>query len=577
MRDQIVALLHRWAPAFLQGGVDAIVDAVQWFSLPGGNTLFRRGDPSDAIYVVLSGVLGVSIEIATGAEQLVGRLGPGEIVGEMGCITGETRSATVRALRSCELLALRWSDVGRIATKDPGILLTICRTVIQRMIQTQEGRGRTFQPRTFALVTIDDGIDHRGFGERFGAALGLIGDTFLVCRDECQNLTANELFQIEKAHEYVVYLTERDSPAWSRLCLRQTDAILVVAKGDHPPPAMVPSFVDIAGSPDLPLALVLNWDADVQPERTADWIKLTGASRQFHIRRPSDVQRVARLLTGRAFGLALSGGGARGLAHIGVARALRENGIDIDVIMGTSIGAVIGAGLALEWDHKTLLEKAHRFCMTNPLRDITIPRLSLLAGRNVRATLHRWFGDLQIEDTPIPYLCVSTNLNCGEMAIHKSGSLRMWTAASAAVPGVFPPVVVDGIVYVDGGVLNNLPADLIRSSGAGFVVGVDVADGALPLDPDIQTSGYAWPSSGRLNIFELLARVGSIGDEARSIVRRKQCDVLIVPPLSNVGLLSTSEFERTVEAGYRSAMAKLAALSRKKPDEFLQAPATLQL
>ena len=145
-----------------------------------------------------------------------------------------------------------------------------------------------------------------------------------------------------------------------------------------------------------------------------------------------------------------------------------------------------------------LLEQAQRFCSINLIFELTIPRLSLLAGRRLRSSLHRWFANLQIEDTPIPYACVSTNLNSAELAVHQSGDLRQWIAASMAVPGVFPPVVVDGFVHVDGGVLNNMPSDLIWNNGAGFIIGVDVAEGALPLDSE---SHRLWPMRPRLNIF----------------------------------------------------------------------------
>ena len=114
------------------------------------------------------------------------------------------------------------------------------------------------------------------------------------------------------------------------------------------------------------------------------------------------MQRAVRLLTGRGFGLVLSGGGARGLAHIGVLRALREHGLEIDAAMGTSIGSLIGAAISMEWEVDWLIEQAEMFARANPWFEITIPRLSLLAGRNISRVLPRWFADIQIEDTPIP-------------------------------------------------------------------------------------------------------------------------------------------------------------------------------
>ena len=120
LRDQIEALLHRFAPSSMQDPsiVESLADASRWFSVPGGNVLFNRGDPSGALYIVLSGVLGVMAQQTSGTESIICKLGPGEVVGEMGCITGQPRNATVRALRSTELLVISWAELERICSEE---------------------------------------------------------------------------------------------------------------------------------------------------------------------------------------------------------------------------------------------------------------------------------------------------------------------------------------------------------------------------------------------------------------------------------------------------------------------------
>jgi NTE family protein len=132
-------------------------------------------------------------------------------------------------------------------------------------------------------------------------------------------------------------------------------------------------------------------------------------------------------------------------------------------------------------------------------------------------------------------------------------------------------------VHVDGGVLNNMPTDLIRADGAGFVVGVDVAPGALEAAPDVPMSAVVGAESKQPNLLELLTRVGSIGDEARATARRKHCDVLVLPRLSNVGLLSFGAYERAIDAGYRSAVEKMDQITRKIDADSPEVPVTLQL
>lgn len=573
----IVEQLRRCAPPAMakQETIGRVASAARWFSLPGGTVLFEKGDASDTIYLLLSGALGVSVMRANGAERMVGRLGPGEIVGEMGCITGEPRSATVRALRTCELLAISWEDLEAIAASDPAVLTLICRTVVQRLVRAQEGIMPDFRPRTFAIIPTGDGMDVRDFGEQFSIALSTLGTACVVSREAGESMTGEAFARLETEWDYVLFITELDNPAWSRRCVRQSDANIVVTPGNAGSPAL-PGFMDAADA-KIPLYIAIMWEGDVQPGRAAELIASTGAARHFHIRHASDVNRLARLLTGSGFGLVLSGGGARGLAHIGVARALQESGIEIDFVMGTSIGGLVGAGMALQWDYETLLEKIQRFSRTSPLFDLTLPRQSLLAGRHLRASLLQWFGDLQLEDTPIPYSCVSTSLNSGDVCLHRSGSLRVWTAATTAIPGVFPPVLIDGVVHVDGGVLNNMPTDLIREFGAGFVVAIDVAGGALPADIDVEEIVNIVPAADRMNILELLARVGCIGHQARAATRRNQCDVLIVPDLATIKLLNFKAYQQAVDAGYRAAMDTIPLLEARRRAVISAVPTRAQL
>src|SRR6185369_16563668 len=123
------------------------------------------------------------------------------------------------------------------------------------------------------------------------------------------------------------------------------------------------------------------------------WMAYAPGAQLHHVRHASDVERVARLLTGRSIGLVLSGGGARGFAHIGVVRALREAGMRIDSVGGTSIGAIIGAGVAADWSDEEMLEKYRiAFVAGRPLKDYTFPFVSLVSGRRVAHLLREAFG-----------------------------------------------------------------------------------------------------------------------------------------------------------------------------------------
>ena len=566
LRDQIEALLHRFAPSSMRDAsvIESLAAAARWFSIPGGQILFRRGDPSDSLYFVLNGVLGVVSDGAPDAQQLVARLGPAEVVGEMGCITGQPRNATVRALRNTELLSIAWDELERLTAADPAVLLSVCKTAIQRLVLTQQGRPSAFRPRTFSLIAGSDGIDLRSIGEKLAGAFKAVGRTVLVTSDAFPSMTTDRLFQLESENQYLIFVADGGSASWTTFCLRQSDTVLVAARGGGTP-REVPEIDDIRRA-GIPVTLILCWAAGLAPKGTAAWLQALKPSRHFHVRNERDMGRVARLLTGTGLGLVLSGGGARGLAHVGVLRALREHGLDVDIIMGTSMGSLVGAAASLEWEYDKFVEQARRLANTNPWFEITIPKLSLLAGRTIRQALLRWFEDIQIEDTPIPFACVSANLSTGQVAVHQSGSLETWIRASTAVPGVFPPVILGDAVHVDGGVLNNMPTDLVRDNGAGFIVAVDVAATALPDDIEFESPDANRRNTAPRNVLELLWRVCCLGDESQAMSRRKQCDVLIVPQLGVVGLLNFRHYQWTIEQGYRSTLKKMDLLACRKSD-----------
>src|SRR5205085_1247357 len=158
----------------------------------------------------------------------------------------------------------------------------------------------------------------------------------------------------------------------------------------------------------------------------------------------------------------------RGFAHIGVLRALDEAGIPVDAIGGTSMGAFVGAQRAWGMDWRAMRDfNARCWNELKPLNDYTLPMVSLLAGTSFLREMKRFFGDARIEDLPLDYFCVSSNLTRGEAVTHARGRLWFWMCASMCIPGVAPPLVDEGSLYVDGGVLDNVPLDAMRARHQG--------------------------------------------------------------------------------------------------------------
>jgi NTE family protein len=394
---------------------------------------------------------------------------------------------------------------------------------------------------------------------------------------DSQSAEGVELNAVHTASDRVLYFAEASDAGWTRRCLRQADRVLLMASSSSPP--AVAAWLDADGNTwRRPLDLVLIHDGGRDARQTAEsWRKQFAIELVCHIRRGNtdDIARVARLLDGTAVGLVLSGGGARGFAHLGVFRALREVGIPVDLVGGCSMGAIVGAGVALEWDPAEQRERLRRaFVESDPINDYTLPFLSLAKGQKVARRLEEHFGDTLIEDLWRPFYCVSTNLNKGNLTVHRDGKLVDALRASVSIPGLLPPVMIDGEAHIDGGVINYLPIDLM-SSMCGVVIAVDVTNESFSA-PLSETNAWTpfWPLSWRGKfppIVDLLIRAATVNSDALARTMRGQANILFRPPVEGIDLLDWRACDRAIDIGYRYAMDKLEELTRSPPHRRLDA------
>ena len=303
------------------------------------------------------------------------------------------------------------------------------------------------------------------------------------------------------------------------------------------------------------------WEKDATIKGTAGWLALHDAKMHHHIRNDVDIERLARLMTGRAIGLVLAGGGARGVAHYGVIWALREHGMPIDLVGGTSIGSIVAGMVAAEWPREKMLQcYEDTFSGRSPLTDFTIPTVALLSGRRIGNWLEKWFGGLDIEDLPLGFFCLSANLTKGGPAIHDKGKLATWIRASISIPGIFPPLIDEGQIYVDGGIINNMPVDVMRGLGRGPIIAVDIHSDT-PFTASTETKvarlSLCAPAARGPSIFQVLWRVATINAAATYGSARFKPDVLLKPTLGAIGLLDWRGLGKTMEDAYQYAVAHM--------------------
>jgi NTE family protein len=541
-------------------------EELQWFALPGGASLFDEGDPSDAFYVLKSGSVGAFRNDEHGNAQLVGVVAAGETVGEVGMIVDLPRNASVRALRDSELLRLSRTGFDKLVNHHPKAMLAMARLAVRRL-SSREGDGSLNAPRTFAVLRQHAGVDVHAFAEELLRMLCVFDGCVMIDRKEGSGRLSSWFNELEARTRFVIYVADADDE-WQALCVRQADCLLLIANADEAPGEWPTSAcADASTALSRPRHLILLHPGKLIDGAARRWLAKTPNIRHHHVRDPHDVRRIARLLTGRSLSLVLSGGGARGFTQIGIVRALREAGLEIDCVGGTSIGAIIGAGVALEWSDQEMFDNYRSsFVTSRPLGDYTLPFVALTRGKRVSRLLREQFGPRDITDLPLPYFCCSSNLTSGQLETHRDGPLWLWLRASCAIPGVLPPVCHKGEVYVDGAVINNLPTDVMHALQPGAMAAVDIgADDALRTTIEEYATPPWWKLAfdfgrgTRPGIFDILIRSGMVNAELASAERRHLVSLLLEPPVRDIGLLDWKAYERAVDAGYQYALRVIGA------------------
>jgi NTE family protein len=309
--------------------------------------------------------------------------------------------------------------------------------------------------------------------------------------------------------------------------------------------------------------MLVNRADAAEPSGATRWLARFSPDRIFHVRKgnAADYARVARLTTGRAVGLVLSGGGARGFAHVGAIKALEKAGIPIDLLGGTSIGAIVGCAAALGLDSAAIERRVrHGFIENKPLNDYTLPLVSLARGRKMSRLMREHCGTSTIENLWKSFFCISSNLSTGKMVVHQQGLAWQALRASTSIPGLVPPFIDQGQVLVDGGVMNNFPTDVMSSLARGRIVGIDVSATTTFLAEvdNLEDKSLLWLLRNRRSAFpgivSLLVRSGTVNSDTQHELSRSNVDVLVQPQLDGIDKFSFGALDAAIEHGYRATM-----------------------
>jgi NTE family protein/lysophospholipid hydrolase len=384
---------------------------------------------------------------------------------------------------------------------------------------------------------------------------------------------------MENLHEYIIFQADGVPSPWTKICINYSDSIIIATDADGPKrlgnierEIVFDSMKTVTQKKTLAL---IHPSSTVLPENTSDWLRERPVDLTLHLRkdRESDFSRMARILTDNAICLVLSGGGARGFAHIGVIRALEEQGIPIDMVGGTSQGAGLGLGIAFGYKSDEILRLSKKgFVDYNPLRDYTFPLVSILRGKKVEKVHKESCGTSNIEDLWVNFFCISCNLSKSEINVIDRGPAWKALRATSAIPGLVPPVIYNGCLHVDGGVVNNFPIDIMKKRVKGIIIASDTSfEDTLRVDEET----YPGPLSiilRKLNpftrkppiptIMDILMQATTISSMEKKRLALDDADLYLQPPVINYGILDMKKADDIAEVGYRYALTEIVRWKR---------------
>uniref|UniRef100_A0AAQ6AGI5 lysophospholipase n=1 Tax=Amphiprion ocellaris TaxID=80972 RepID=A0AAQ6AGI5_AMPOC len=595
--------------------------ALDWMAVEAGRAVYRQEEKSDSTFIVLSGRLRSVIMKEDGKKELIGEYGRGDLIGVVEALTHQNRATTVHAVRDSELAKLPEGALSSIKRKFPQVVTRLIHLLGQKILQQVNGPltgvkwdagNQASNLSTVAVLPVSEEVPLTAFTLELQHALIAIGPTLLLTSEIIkQRLGAAALDSVheyrlsswlgqqEDIHRIVLYQTDSTLTPWTQRCIRQADCIIIVGLGEQDPAVgELERMLEGSAVRAQKQLVLLHREDGPPPKGTVNWLNMRSwISRHLHLSCPrrvfskrslpkllelyhrvfekpadrhSDFSRLARVLTGNAIALILGGGGARGCSQVGIMRALCEAGIPVDLIGGTSIGSLMGALYAEDRSHSRMRMRAREWAMEmtsvfKKVLDLTYPVTSMFSGAAFNSGISNVFKSKQIEDLWIPYFNITTDITASTMRVHTDGSLWRYVRASMSLSGYLPPLCdpKDGHLLMDGGYINNLPADVARSMGAKVVIAIDVGsrDETNLTNYGDSLSGW-WLLWKRLNPLAEKVKVLNMAEiqtrlayvccvrQLESVKNSDYCEY-IRPPIDRYRTLEFGKFDEIAEVGYQ--------------------------
>jgi NTE family protein/lysophospholipid hydrolase len=582
-------------------GFDEISSAGEWLEMPDNSKLFEIGDASDYIYYLVSGLLKAFTPIKN-KLKMVGEIYEGEVIGEMGILSDDPRSASIYATRPSLVFKLSKSHTTRLMIKYPQVILQFANKIADRLRSTQTTvDNSSLRIDIYSLVSLSMGekqeLDHINIGKSLNNSITKIRPCYflssaLVCellniRNINKKLSSIEkytpledlLVKLCANHRYLILSCDMEYSPWTSWCLSisETDLYLVdPAVGINNEDIIYQIKRDEKSVPNHlqneKQLIIYHKSKDDIPEKTSDYFNaITPVNKHYHIalEDSKDIDRVARTIIGKSIGLCLAGGGAKGNAHIGVYKALIENNIPIDTVCGTSAGGIVASLIASGYSPIEIIEMLKVSNSKNIFKEYTIPYSSIIATNKVVDDAKILSGNRNIEDLWLPLFTCAVNISTSELVVLDRGPIWKATRATAALPGILLPFIQGDSLLVDGGLINNMPGDILLNRYGGKLISVSVNT-----EKDLFAQFDKFPPQASYfikkllfkkkkedvdipNLIDILMRSIMVSSAAKSLEVEKMSDIFLNPKVDGIGMLEFDSIDESVEIGYNYTMKKL--------------------
>ncbi len=546
--------------------------------LNSGQYLFHEGEKKTIIYFVISGRLRALKNTGKG-QMILGDIGIGEPVGEFALFTGEPRMASVIAIRKSIVLKITQEEYLNLVTKKPELATTMTSFVINRQRRNTFERRKSSPPKTVALVKMDQSLDLNTWIPGMMEYSEKEGSSVHVHLENKNSSDQGEEFfsSLEAKPGTQILICGRENMTWTQQCLLYADLVIVATHFDSDPrlrPIERELNLYSFGILNKKTYLLLLHEGRAETAiNTRKWYEGRSFHMHIHLRRnhKGDSKRFCRIITNKATGIVLGGGGAKGYAHLGALKAMSERGLEVDFIGGASAGAIYGMTINYMQFKPEKMQEIIKDSVARKLtsNDLSLPVISMMSGKKIKKFLKETFLDTRIEDLWINSFCVTTNYNTAKLETHRKGPIWKTILASISVPGIFPPVVLNKNLHIDGSVMDTLPIEPMYDYPVENIIAISLSnlqEAEIDFEETPSSWKLLWDKVTRRNKYQIPGFYSIVENSLNLNSMNKQGNISDQAShywpmdLNQYNFLDDSKWEEIQEQGYIQASKYLDAI-----------------